>query len=463
MKTTKELLLFANEITKLLDIQIGRKKTLEDEYKCDIISLADMLKELDMINKKELKLKRTLVSQVHVKKNGLPKSIRYDAVRDLWITKISGDIRIHARTEESLLDKILEYYDCHLMSYTIDHIFTLALKHKEDIDICSPLTIQRYKDSYNRFISEEFREKDIRKVDNDSLQSYSKLMTARLHPKKKAFLSYKGVLNLIFDYAEENNYIQNNPVKSINNKKFLMQCDNSKPQSSEKILSLHDIEAIYSEINRRNNLPRYQGYFYYGYMVRMAIATGMRAGELCALKWADIDDYYIHIHAQQLTDRGKGNTANFYADWTKDEKGISHGGRKFPITDNIAAILDDLKKNQLEKNIISAYVFCKPNGDWIKIGSYHAWLREFMKSINLPVTNNHAFRISINSNVFIPNGIPVTDRARLLGHSVETNIKHYSYARIGVDQEIIDRLNGKVAPKLPQNIIDFESTKKKKA
>ena len=46
------------------------------------------------------------------------------------------------------------------------------------------------------------------------------------------------------------------------------------------------------------------------------------------------------------------------------------------------------------------------------------------------------------------NGIPVTARARLLGHSVETNIKHYSYARIGVDQEIIDRLNGKVAPEL---------------
>lgn len=94
---------------------------------------------------------------------------------------------------------------------------------------------------------------------------------------------------------------------------------------------------------------------------------------------------------------------------------------------------------------------------------YHAWFREFMKSINLPVTNNHAFRMSLNSNVFIPNGIPVTDRARLLGHSVETNIKHYSYARIGVDQEIIDRLNGKVAPELPQNIIDFESIKKKKA
>jgi len=73
-----------------------------------------------------------------------------------------------------------------------------------------------------------------------------------------------------------------------------------------------------------------------------------------------------------------------------------------------------------------------------------------MKSMNIPVTNNHAFRKSLNSNVFIPNGIPVTERAYLLGHSVETNLKHYSYARIGVDQEILDRLNGSVAPRLPK-------------
>ena len=324
-----------------------------DEYSCDIISRADMLKELDMINKKEITLKSKLVAQVHVKKNGLPKSIRYDQTRDLWITKVSADVRIHARTEDALLDKILEYYDCHLMSYTIDHIFNLALQHKDDVEICRPLTIQRYRDSYNRFMTTDFRETDIRKINNDTLQAYTKSMTVRLHPKKKAFLSYKGVLNLIFDYAEENNYIQYNPVKSINNKKFFVECDNSKPQSSEKILSSEDIEAILSEIERRKNLPRYKGYFYYGYMVRLAIETGMRAGELCELKWSDIHDDGIHIHAQQLTGRGKGNSTNFYADWTKDEKGISRGGRKFPITDNIAAILDELRRNQQEKSIRS--------------------------------------------------------------------------------------------------------------
>ena len=44
------------------------------------------------------------------------------------------------------------------------------------------------------------------------------------------------------------------------------------------------------------------------------------------------------------------------------------------------------------------------------------------------MTNNHAFRMSLNSNVFIPLGLPATERARLLGHSVETNLRYYSFA-----------------------------------
>ena len=36
--------------------------------------------------------------------------------------------------------------------------------------------------------------------------------------------------------------------------------------------------------------------------------------------------------------------------------------------------------------------------------------------------------MSLNSNVFIPMGISVADRAALLGHSIETNLKYYSFA-----------------------------------
>ena len=45
------------------------------------------------------------------------------------------------------------------------------------------------------------------------------------------------------------------------------------------------------------------------------------------------------------------------------------------------------------------------------------------------MTNNHALRMSLNSNVLLPMGISVADRAAMLGHSIQTNLQYYSFAQ----------------------------------
>ena len=37
--------------------------------------------------------------------------------------------------------------------------------------------------------------------------------------------------------------------------------------------------------------------------------------------------------------------------------------------------------------------------------------------------------MSLNSNVLIPMGVSVADRAAMLGHSIETNLRYYSFAQ----------------------------------
>ena len=74
-------------------------------------------------------------------------------------------------------------------------------------------------------------------------------------------------------------------------------------------------------------------------------------------------------------------------------------------------------------------MFCHKNGEWIKTDAYETCLRRLMSGLGYNVTNNHSFRMSLNSNVFIGKyGLPATERARLLGHSVETNLRYYSFA-----------------------------------
>ena len=99
------------------------------------------------------------------------------------------------------------------------------------------------------------------------------------------------------------------------------------------------------------------------------------------------------------------------------------------ITKNIKALLGEIKSKQDKLSIHSEYIFCHENGEWIKTDAYITFLRRLCQSKNFHVTNNHALRMSLNSNVLIPKGVSVADRAAMLGHSIETNLRHYSFAQ----------------------------------
>ena len=68
-------------------------------------------------------------------------------------------------------------------------------------------------------------------------------------------------------------------------------------------------------------------------------------------------------------------------------------------------------------------------------------LRRLCERMGYNIINNHAFRMSLNSNVFIPLGLPVTQRAYLLGHSVETNERFYSHMKTESLVDLKDLLN----------------------
>jgi len=143
---------------------------------------------------------------------------------------------------------------------------------------------------------------------------------------------------------------------------------------------------------------------------------------------------------------------------TKNEKGLSSNGRFFPLTDELKALLKEIKSRQDSLNIRSSFIFCNKDGEWIKEHTYVKFLRRICQKFGLKATNNHAFRMSLNSNVLIPRGISVADRAYLLGHSVQTNLNYYSFAKKDVIENARAVLNSEErnsAKKLRFSVIPF--------
>ncbi len=212
-------------------------------------------------------------------------------------------------------------------------------------------------------------------------------------------------------------------------------------------------------LRRRMEWNRFGGYYINGYAMLFAVLTGVRSGELCALQWKDIEDECIHIHAQQLSDEKEdGGTLYYYVPYTKNEKGVSEDGRDFPLTKKIKALLSEIKEKQNARNIVSEFVFCHEDGEWIKTDAYETFLRRLCRSRGFDITNNHAFRMSLNSNVLIPMGISVADRAAMLGHSIETNLKYYSFAQkdyISTVRALLDRDYDEGTQGNPDNVVIF--------
>ena len=116
------------------------------------------------------------------------------------------------------------------------------------------------------------------------------------------------------------------------------------------------------------------------------------------------------------------------------------GGRKIPMTGEIRKILSEVKAWQERLGIETEWVFAREDGDWITTVAYYEALYKICKKLGLKLSNNHAFRMALNSYVYIPLGLPATERARILGHSVETNLKYYSFAR----SDNFDEINGQI-------------------
>ncbi len=424
--------------------------------KNDIIEGEDAVM-FDIMTKKERSLKKTYVLKKHVTSDGLPRVIKPPTGSITgWHTRVEGKVRLQAPTYDALIDKLFDLYSEGYLSRSFENIFEASLENK--ITFQSANTVYKYREDYKRFIDDKLGKMCICEITADYLSKYAAEMIRKRELRKEAYRAFKGVLNLVFNYAVSKGFIDYNPASRLNNQDFYRLCKTEYKSAEQKAMSPEQIQAITEEVRARMANPAKYGECYTcGFMFLFASLTGSRAGEICSLKWVDFACGRIHIHSQQLRNIETGKYE--YVNWTKNEKGIPRGGRYFPITIEIQNLIDELKEAQRRAGVRSEYVFANPDGSWIMADRcYGKFLNRICKSLGYSITNNHAIRMYFNSYVLIPAGIQVTNRAKLLGHSVEVNLKNYSFADYDYCENALEALNsGATTPGYPQNVLNFRT------
>ena len=194
--------------------------------------------------------------------------------------------------------------------------------------------------------------------------------------------------------------------------------------------------------------------------VILLFEIGVRIGELCALKFEDIDGNYIHIQRQEVRDfvsvddyKMKFNGFKI-AEYTKSDDGF----RDIYLTKTAKKIIEVVKATNVKNGEPNdSFIFIR-DGENINHYSIQAMILRGCEKLEIKLKTSHKIRKTYISTL-IDSGLNIDQIRRMAGHSDErTTYGNYCYNRLTDVQteEIIENaLNSEKVIKGNQNLIAF--------
>lgn len=261
-------------------------------------------------------------------------------------------------------------------------------------------SLKGLKPAYERAVR-EFGDMFVTDILPSDIAKYIKSFTAKGYADKTT-RTQLGVFNMIFKYAINFKGIDiQNPARDVVIPRGL-------PKRKVSLPSDADIQKV------KGNVDREFGLFAY-----FILYTGLRRGELLALRYDDIRDGFINVNKSVYYENNKPRIKK-----PKTASGI----RKVPI-------LDKLKPYICGKGIIFNY-----NGDYLPQHIFDAKWKQYCAETGIQCSP-HQLRHCFTTMLFESGALEIKDIQRILGHNqISTTMDIYTDIRRQREKEIAKKV-----------------------
>ena len=323
-------------------------------------------------------------------------------------------------TKKAVQNIIVSYYENIEKAKTEDysfHSYFQKWKEKQVSYGVSNNTLTKYDSDYKRYFeNSKFEKLDIRKINEEDITAFVIQQIKKLNLKEKAGKSLMGYINGVFKHARIKRIISENPCEYVETRNFSKFFNRDKKNPEERTINTNDLNLLLKQLYiSQTQKPHYIP----NYAVELAIYTGMRIGEITALRWENIreDLGVIVICCSEKHDR---ITKEYIVDSTKTRK-----ERQFPITQKISSLLYKVKKIEMQYGFLGEYIFQNENGKLHSSSIAHC-IRYRCIQAGIPEKSIQSLRRTLNSKLRCA-GVSSIVAASMLGHTEEVNALNYSY------------------------------------
>lgn len=169
--------------------------------------------------------------------------------------------------------------------------------------------------------------------------------------------------------------------------------------------------------------------------ILISLQTGMRIGEVCALKWENIDLRERVIHVQSTVKRIKNKEGNESV--TKlviEEPKTKASIRDIPISSKLQSVLLEMVKNKVSPYVISEKEFI------LSPRTYESRYHRILEKCGLKSRNYHVLRHTFATRC-VEAGVDVKSLSEILGHAnVSITLDTYVHSSMELKHHQIEKL-----------------------
>ena len=171
--------------------------------------------------------------------------------------------------------------------------------------------------------------------------------------------------------------------------------------------------------------------------IYLTLQTGLRIGEVCALRWCDVDlaRAIIHIRSTIARVRAANNEVCRKTKLIRDTPKTKASTRDIPIAENVLEALRVVKRKCRSEYVIS------PTAEFVSPRTFEYRFHKFLTENNIPDVNYHVLRHTFATRC-VEAGVDIKSLSELLGHSnVSITLNTYVHSSIERKREELKKLN----------------------
>lgn len=270
-----------------------------------------------------------------------------------------------------------------------------------------PRTLLSYKNTIELYINPNLGNMQLKSLTTNQIQKAVNNLSLKVSPRTVQYSI--TILRQALKQALLEGYIFSNPALHISLPRVVT--------GQIKALNKQEVEKVFAVIE---NPIHYVIYF-------TLLSTGIRRGEILALRWQDID------LKKRIISINYAVTKNRKGEWVVDTPKTQNSIRSFSISAELASML---KKHQVEQNkqILQAgslynnqdFIYCKDNGERYNPDHITRRYKKYCKKVGI-YSNLHELRHTF-ATFALQSGMDITTVSKMLGHqNVTTTLNTYSH------------------------------------